>query len=317
MKKVLVIGSLNMDIVLEIDQMPVSGETIIGSSLRYSPGGKGANQAYAVGRLGGSVIMLGCVGSDNFGKELVGNLREEGVDISRIKYQADIPTGTAVITVDKYGANSIIVIPGANSACKEDYLRENDDAFRQCDYILLQMEIPPETVWYAVRRGRELGKKVFLNPAPAPDTIPADVLSSLSYITPNETEIAKLTGCGCDVLTDIKEGSKKMIEMGVENILVTLGGKGSLLLSSQKTEAFPAFPVKPVDTTAAGDCFNAAFVTALSEGSSEGEAISFASAAAGLAVSRKGAQNSIPHRQEVDDYLRKVDLSSENNMYAL
>lgn len=304
MKKILVIGSLNMDIVLTVSRMPVSGETVTGNGLRYSPGGKGANQACAIGRLGGNVTMLGCVGDDGFGRTLSTSLSQSGVNVEHIRHTALHPTGTAVIHVDSRGDNSIVVIPGANHACTTDFIMRHDGVLRDSDYIMLQMEIPRDAVWYAVKRGRELGKTVLLNPAPAPEEIPADIIGALDFITPNETELASLTGLPCGSEGEIRMAAETLLQRGAGAVLVTLGGRGSMLVNGSGTMRFPSIPVKPVDTTAAGDCFNGAFVTALSEGMPPEHAIPFAAVAAGIAVTGQGAQDSLPFRAEVDDYNR-------------
>ncbi|MGB8454038.1 MAG: ribokinase [Anaerocolumna sp.] len=304
MKKILVIGSLNMDIVVKVDDMPLPGETILGKNLKYIPGGKGANQGYSAARLGGSVTMLGCVGQDEFGEVLLNNLAQAGVDISHMKKSSEQPTGTAIIYVNKAGDNNIVVVPGANDQCNTVYLKENDEKFMECDYVLLQMEIPSDTVYYAIRRAKQLGKTVILNPAPAPGTIPDDILKQLDYISPNETELAKLTNSSCDKMDDIIFASFSLVERGVQNILVTLGEKGVLLINDNGTELTAARKVQTVaDTTAAGDCFNAAFAVALAEGKSCSEAILFANTASSIAVTRQGAQSSIPTREETDRLL--------------
>lgn len=304
MKKILVIGSLNMDIVINVDDMPLTGETILGKDIKYIPGGKGANQSYSAGRLGGNVTMLGCVGQDEFGEVLLNNLVQAGVDISHMKKSSEFPTGTAIIYVNKAGDNSIVVIPGANGQCNTAYLKENDEIFMECDYVLLQMEIPPDAVYYAIRRAKQLGKTVILNPAPAPQGISEDILKQLDYISPNETELAKLTNASCEKMEDIVFASFSLVQKGVQNILVTLGEKGALLVNDNGTELNAARKVKAVvDTTAAGDCFNAAFVVALAEGKSQKDAILFANAASSIAVTRSGAQSSIPTREETDSLL--------------
>jgi len=178
-----------MDLVLQVNKIPAVGETVLGDDVRYSCGGKGANQAFSIGRLGAMAEMLGCVGRDGFGDDLVNNISSIGVKVDGIGRMVGQKTGMAVINVEKSGNNNIVVIPGANKCCDEAYLRANDDAFKRCDYILLQMEIPTEAVWYAVNRGKELGKTVILNPAPAPDSLPGDIPGKLDYIIPNETEL--------------------------------------------------------------------------------------------------------------------------------
>ena len=302
MKNILVIGSLNMDIVIQVDKIPVAGETILGDDLRYSCGGKGANQAFAVGRFEGSVEMLGCVGKDGFGEEIVRNLASVGVRVDAIGRNESLKTGTAIINVEKSGNNNIVVIPGANKSCDEAYLRANDAAFNKCDYILLQMEIPEEAVWYAINRGKELGKTIILNPAPAPDSLPMGIPEKLDYIIPNESELVRLCGCDDDSMNEIKKGAQKLINMGVSSVIVTLGGKGSMLVQKDSFELFPPIPVRAVDTTAAGDCFCAAFVVALANGQTLHEAITFAKITAGLAVTKQGAQDSIPDISQIEEY---------------
>lgn len=295
-KGILVIGSLNMDLSIDLAKMPVTGETILGRGIAYKAGGKGANQACAAGKLGGRVRMLGCVGQDEFGQKLVKSLSESGVETDYIKESRDLPTGTAVIYVDDNGDNSIVVIPGANMACDIEYLKEQDEQFQWCDYVVLQMEIPYEAVWYSVKRAKELGKTVILNPAPAPDEIPEEILSLVDYLTPNETEIIALNGKRKD---DIREGAEKLLGRGVSNVIATLGDRGALLVNRYGETFYPARKVVSVDTTAAGDCFNGAMVAALAEGQSEAEAILFANIASSIAVTRKGAQESLPIREEV------------------
>lgn len=295
-KGILVIGSLNMDLSIDLAKMPVTGETILGRGIAYKAGGKGANQACAAGKLGGRVRMLGCVGQDEFGQKLVKSLSESGVETDYIKESRDLPTGTAVIYVDDNGDNSIVVIPGANMACDMEYLKEQDEQFHWCDYVVLQMEIPYEAVWYSVKRAKELGKTVILNPAPAPDEIPEEILSLVDYLTPNETEIIALNGKSKD---DIREGAEKLLGRGVSNVIATLGDRGALLVNRYGETFYPARKVASVDTTAAGDCFNGAMVAALAEGQSEAEAILFANIASSIAVTRKGAQESLPIREEV------------------
>ncbi|XXF49835.1 ribokinase [Hungatella sp. SB206] len=295
-KGILVIGSLNMDLSIDLAKMPVTGETILGRGIAYKAGGKGANQACAAGKLGGRVRMLGCVGQDEFGQKLVKSLSESGVETDYIKESRALPTGTAVIYVDDNGDNSIVVIPGANMACDIEYLKEQDEQFQWCDYVVLQMEIPYEAVWYSVKRAKELGKTVILNPAPAPDEIPEEILSLVDYLTPNETEIIALNGKRKD---DIREGAEKLLGRGVSNVIATLGDRGALLVNRYGETFYPARKVVSVDTTAAGDCFNGAMVAALAEGQSEAEAILFANIASSIAVTRKGAQESLPIREEV------------------
>lgn len=301
-KQILVVGSLNMDIVVEMSKMPKCGETVLGNGLSYVPGGKGANQACAIGRLGGNVSMLGCVGNDSFGSAQIESLSQCGVCMDYIQEEKTL-TGTAVIFVDKNGDNSIVVLSGANKHCDIEYIKKRDRLFRESDYIMFQMEIPTETVYYGLCRAKELGKNTLLNPAPVPDFIPDGIWKQIDYLTPNETELMKLTGIKDASEKNIRKGARKLIEKGVKNILVTLGERGALFINAETEQYFPARCVQAVDTTAAGDCFNGAFIMALAEGKNTEEAIKFANIASSITVTRKGAQSSIPYRDEIKKYI--------------
>ncbi len=302
-EKILIIGSLNMDIVVLLKNMPNIGETVLGKSLSYIPGGKGANQACAAGKLSGDVAMLGCVGNDEFGRLQISNLKDAGVNVSKLKTTNKKTTGTAIIHVNESGDNSIVVIPGANNECDIEYLKENDDLFQWCDYLILQMEIPFDSVVYSIKRAGGLKKKVILNPAPAPDELPEDILKMLDYITPNETELMKLTDCVCDNLEDYIKASGKLLTKGVRNVLVTLGEQGALLVNGKTEKVYPARKVDSIDTTAAGDCFNAAFVVGLADSKDVEQAIHFANISSSVAVTRRGAQSSLPARREIEDIM--------------
>ena len=298
-KGILIVGSLNMDIVVEMTKMPELGETVMGKHLSYIPGGKGANQACAAGKLGGHVTMLGCVGNDNFGTRQIQLLKESHVCMEYVGVREEEPTGTAVIYVDGTGANSIVVIPGANACCDIQYLKEHDELFQNCGYAMFQMEIPKEAVYYGIARAKELGKTTILNPAPAPEALPEEIWDKIDFFTPNETELAKLSGLKEMDERSIRRGARKILAKGVKQVLVTMGSKGVLWVNDKTEQIFPARKVEAVDTTAAGDCFNGAFVTALQQGYSIEDAITFANLASSIVVTRKGAQSSIPERDEV------------------
>jgi len=294
-----------MDMVIEMEQMPQIGETVFGNRLAYVPGGKGANQACAASKLGGDIKMLGCIGEDEFGAIEKSNLAKCGVNIESLKKTTLKGTGTASIYVDEGGNNSIVVIPAANQECDIAYLKQCDKDFQECDFVILQMEIPYESIFYAINRAKELGKIVILNPAPAPDRLSSEILSKLDYITPNEKELEKLYGQNTENIEDYILGAKKMLEEGVRNVIITLGEQGVLFVNKEKSKIFPARNVEAIDTTAAGDCFNGAFVVALAEGKSDEEAIIFANTASSITVTRYGAQTSLPNREETDAALNR------------
>lgn len=296
----LVIGSLNMDHVTHLSHMPQVGETVLAQGLELVPGGKGANQAYAMGKLGGRAAMLGAVGADSQGERLCGNLADVGVDVSRIQRRTDTATGMAVIGVTPQGDNSIIVLPGANAQVTPEYVAANRDLLEASDLVVLQLEIPLETVVYAAREAKALGKRVILDPAPAVPNLPEELFGCLELIKPNETELSILTGRPyCP--DHLREDARSLQERGVKNVLVTLGGKGSYLLREDGRETYLAADetVQVVDTTAAGDSYVGALAAALSQGKDLEEAARFASRVADLVVARPGAQSSIPSLEEL------------------
>lgn len=302
MKKICVIGSINMDYVMKVPHMPRVGETLLSEGLETLPGGKGANQAYAAGKLGGSVTMLGAVGGDGAGEVLRESLRSANVDVSRIKRIPGEATGSAFICVDSAGENSIVVAQGANRAVDIPYVEENLDVLSACDILVLQLEIPLETVVFAAKKARELDKTVILDPAPARRDIPPEVFACVDFLKPNEGEAALLAGTPEQ---EPEAAAARLRELGVKNVVVTLGGKGAFLLDETgKGTYFPALSGLPVvDTTAAGDCFTAGLARSLAAGETAEQAVRFAGKAAGLSVTRKGAQPSIPALEEVESLL--------------
>ncbi|MCQ2561968.1 MAG: ribokinase [Clostridia bacterium] len=298
MAKILVAGSLNMDLRLTMKKMPLAGETIMGDSIMYNPGGKGANQAAAAAKLGGDVAMLGSVGKDGFGDTLAESLAGCGADVSMLK-RADEPTGMATIYVDENGRNSIVVIAGANGCCDTEYLKASRKALEDCEILMMQLETPFDGVWYFVKEAKALGKTVILNPAPAPDSVPDDVLACVDWFTPNETELAKLTKMNCESVEEIKAAAEYLLAKGVGHVLVTVGSRGAYLCDKENSCLIEGIKVKAVDTTAAGDTFSGAFAVALSEGKAPADAIAFANKAASISVTRPGAQGSIPTRDEM------------------
>lgn len=299
-KNIVVIGSLNMDWVIPVNHTPVEGETILADGYTEVPGGKGANQACAAGKLKGNVSMLGLVGDDDIGDKLINNLKLVNVDVSRIEKSENINSGLALINVNSKGNNSIVVLPGANGRCDIKYIEKNIDIIEKSDIVLLQMEIPIETVEYVITVSKNLKKQVILNPAPAPDSLTDEVLRNIDILTPNETELEKISGKNVKTVEDAIEASKSLLSRGVKNIIATLGEKGALLVNKDEVKEFKALKVDAVDTTAAGDSFNGAMAVYLSEGHTISEAIEFANKVSSIAVTRKGAQTSIPERSEIE-----------------
>ena len=297
---ILVVGSLNMDLVVEVAEMPKVGQTILGKSFKTIPGGKGANQAFAAGRLGGKVTMIGSVGSDDYGKSLIQSLKYAGVKTNGVEIQPSAHTGLAFIYVNSAGNNNIVVVSGANGLCTGDIIDKYIELVRQSDIIIVQFEIPMDTVRYLLDIAQQYHKLVILNPAPAPDKIPDDIIEKIDIITPNETELETLSGYASNSLENIVQAAQNFIIKGVKSVIVTWGDKGAVLIEKDRYKHFPAMKVKAVDTTAAGDSFTAAVAVALSEGRGIDEAIGFANKVASIVVTRQGAQTSIPSREEVD-----------------
>lgn len=299
MKKILVIGSLNMDCMIETHHMPKPGETVLGNSVTLIPGGKGANQAYAAGKLGGRIGMIGAVGDDAYGRRLKGNLEDAGVNTECVEIICGGTTGQAFITVDEDGENAIIVIQGTNRDVTRDRVQKFAEKIRDSDIIVMQMEIPASTVEYVKDMAVEMGKTVIIDPAPAQRELPDSFWKGVDYIKPNESELEILTGRKIRTKQDIRDGARMMLDKGVKGVIVTLGEDGCMLVTENGEKSFETTKVKAVDTTAAGDSFTAAFAVALSEGKDCEEAIRFGQKASAVAVTRKGAQTSMPSRSEI------------------
>ena len=299
--KVVVIGSLNMDLVTRAPRLPKGGETLMGESFCTIPGGKGANQAVAAARLGAKVSMVGCVGSDAYGQQLRGALLAEGIDCQSVSV-VDGSSGVALIVVDDNSQNAIVIVPGANGALGPDVLDRFDEVLRSADVVICQLEVPDATVGHALKRGRELGKTVILNPAPASRPLPADWYACIDYLIPNESEAAVLSGVTVDSLETAEAAATQLLAAGAGKVIVTLGAQGLMFANGASFQHFPAPQVKAVDTTAAGDTFVGGFAAALADGKSEAEAIRFGQVAAALSVTRAGAQPSIPTLLEVQAF---------------
>ncbi|WP_278548327.1 ribokinase [Paraclostridium bifermentans] len=297
MKKICVIGSLNMDLVVNVDEMPKKGQTLIGSKFKEIPGGKGANQAVAASRLGGDVYMIGKVGDDGFGQSLLKQLKADKVKTDYVQIEKG-PSGVALITVDKNAENSIVVSPGANFELTESYIDKCIDGIKESSIVVIQLETPIDTIKYALEKSKELGKFTILNPAPAVK-LSDDIIKNVDLLTPNETELEILSGVKIENEDDIKKAANVMIEKGVKQLIVTLGSKGSLYLDKDKIEFKKSYKVEAVDTTAAGDSYTGALSVAFSQGKDIDEAMDFASKVGALCVTNIGAQTSIPNLYDV------------------
>lgn len=303
MCKAVVVGSLNLDTSITLERMPQPGETIAAQGISLNPGGKGANQAFALGRLGCPVAMVGAVGRDAAGDTLLESLQAAGVDCSCVA-RREVPTGQAFITVDSAGENAIIILAGANSTVSPADVEKLRPLLAQADCLVLQLEIPLETVMAAAKLARSLGKVVILDPAPAPGPLPGELLALCDYLKPNETELALLTGLPTATVEQCETAARQLLAQGVGTVLVSLGAKGALAVTPQEALLVAPPQVKAVDTTSAGDCFTAAFALRLVEGETSLQAaLEFANTAAALTASRPGAQASIPARDEVEALL--------------
>ena len=298
MKKIIVVGSSNVDLTVRVRRLPLPGETIRGATLLRTNGGKGANQAVAAARLGADVVFITCLGNDASGGMLSAQFAADGIDTSCIKLSAT-PTGTALIFVDDNAENCIAVAPGSNN----DLLPADIDAARStmegASYLLVQLVIPMPTVVRAVELAHSLGIKTIMNPAPM-NPVPEDLFSRIWLITPNQTEAEQLTGVHVESEDDAARAAEVLFAKGVKNVIVTMGSKGSLVCTQEGREFVPSRKVKAIDTTGAGDVYNGALVAALSQGKSLIEAARIATLASSIAVTRMGAQTSAPYANEIE-----------------
>jgi len=302
MADIIVVGSLNMDLVVRAPHMPAPGETIIGSNFRTIPGGKGANQAVAAAKLGAQVSMVGRVGDDDFGRAQLRNLGQLGIDTRYITVDPDAATGIALITLDASGQNSIVIAAGANMHLTVADIDAAQEIIAQADVLVCQLESPLEAVEHAIALAHSCGVKVILNPAPARKLSP-ETLSKVDFLIPNESETAILTGMEVTDVPSAKKAADHLRQQGVGIVILTLGEKGALLVGPSEEMYIPAYEVEVVDTTAAGDAFVGGFAVALAEGENLANAVRFANAAGALTVTRLGAQPSLPTRKEVESLL--------------
>jgi ribokinase len=300
MPAIAVVGSINMDLVVRVPHLPLPGETILGRDFHTIPGGKGANQAVAAARLGAMVAMVARVGKDSFGKLLLNNLRQEGIDVQFVRQDPHTSSGIATITVDDEGRNAIVVASGANWTLTPQEVAAALNGIAQMDALVLQLESPMACVLEAARIAHGRGAKVVLNPAPAAP-LPDDIYACLDVLVPNESETHLLSGLPVDTIAQAEAAARSLLRRGVRSVVLTLGSRGALVLDGEQgAQVIPAYAVKVVDTTAAGDAFVAGLAVGLAEGMSLVEAACLGNACGAIAVTRLGAQPAMPTRSEVD-----------------
>ncbi len=316
MGHIVVVGSLNQDVVITVPHLPVPGETVLSVNHTLAGGGKGANQAFTCGRLGAGVTMLGSVGKDEPGRKLLDGLATAGVAVDGVQRIAESATGRALIAVEPGGRNSIIVLQGANLLTDPAYVRRHARLIEEADIVLMQLEIPLETVRFTAHLARRMGKRVILDPAPAPDVeLPADLLANVDIIKPNEVELARLTGRPARDPAEAERAARDLLARGVGRVVATMGEEGALIVERGGTRHIPARVERPaVDTTAAGDSFVAAMAVLLTYGYDLEPAVRFATEVAAIVVSRPGAQPSIPGADEVAHLIPRAGAESEASL---
>jgi ribokinase len=306
MGKILVIGSLNMDLIVRTPRRPASDEIIQADAFLQVPGGKGANQAVAVARMGAPVALLGCIGSDTVGQTLLKNIQAEGIETAGIFVTPEEPTGLGFITAAPNGYITNVYVPGANLKLTPQNVNDAWNNLQPADILVTQLQNPLESILEACQLATQAGIKVILNPSPA-RLFDASLLPFVDILVPNQNSASRMTNIDIVSTKTAEKAAKKLIELGVKNVIITLGDKGALIVSADGNQTYtPAVPIKIVDTTAAGDAFIAALATALWEKRSLNSAVRMAVAAGAVTVSRVGGQTALPHRTEVDNLLRSI-----------
>ena len=301
--KIVVVGSSNTDMVIKTERIPEPGETIIGGDFIMAAGGKGANQAVAAARLGGEVTFIARVGTDIFGNQAVKDFQKEGIVSDYVVEDEEYPSGVALIFVDQKGENSIAVASGANGQLSPKDVEAAREKISQAHVLLLQLEIPMETVESAARLASELGKKVILNPAPATE-LEDSLLSTLSVITPNESETEILTGIKVENELSAKKAAEVFRAKGVSNVIITMGSRGSFLYCDSEVAMIPTRRITAMDTTAAGDAFNGALAYSIAKGEAVSEAVRVANLVGALSATKMGAQPSMPTSEELQKFMQ-------------
>lgn len=309
MKKIAVVGSFVMDLVARVEAFPKAGQTIIGEDFERHFGGKGANQAVAAARLGAEVCMFGCVGNDDYGRGFLQLFKEETIDITHVKAKEDLPTALGLIQINKHAENKIVVVPGANFGYLEADLEEDLPAILDSALVVTQLELRHDITFKLIDACYNAGVPVLLNPAPAV-AIADDILSKVTYLTPNETELEILTGMTLHSLEDVKEAIKILLDLGVKHVIATLGDKGALIGSKEGFKHIEGYKVEALDTVAAGDSFNGALAHGIVLAQPLEAVVKKANAVGALTVTQKGAIPSLPHAKRVSEFIEKQVLFS-------
>jgi ribokinase len=305
--KIIVVGSLHMDFTVKARTIPRIGETILGDELKVSPGGKGANQAVAAAKLGANVTMIGRVGADIFGRNLIKNAKRHNIDTKYVIHDPEARTGLALIMVDRKGNNIIAVAPGADSKCCKEDMDRADSVIKSSDVLLAQLETPLLAVEHAINKAFQCGVKVILNPAPG-CKLPERLLRKVDILTPNEREAEVLSGVHVTDLNSARKAAAKILKMGTKNVVLTMGKEGALIAREEKTVHAKSPKVNPVDTTGAGDTFCGALAVAISRGKDIDEAVIYANSAGALSTTKMGAQEAMPTQKELEDFMREKGL---------
>lgn len=312
--RIAVVGSINMDIVVRCDELPLPGQTVLARESLEICGGKGANQAVAAAKAGGQVRMIGRVGDDAFSNRLLNNLNHHSVETTAIQCTNQISSGVAIVAVERSGQNSIMVVAGANGRLEPSDVNQYSQMVRESDVLLLQLEIPLNSVVESIRIAKSAKTRVVLDPAPVPHDWPAlirqihetvNISDPIDLICPNETEASALAGLPVGNLIEAEKAARTLHAQGISNVIITLASQGALLFDGQATHHIPPFPITAVDTTAAGDAFAGALGVRWSETNCLTEAIRFANAAGAIAATRPGAQCSLPSREEIEEMLSR------------
>ena len=301
MSKIVVVGSSNTDMVVKTARFPEAGETIIGGDFFMFPGGKGANQAVAAARAGGTVTFICAVGTDLFGQNALEGYRKEGIDVEAAKVIKDAASGVALITVNAEGENEIVVASGTNANLSSVHVAEVMEGMDSDGILLTQLEIPMETIEYLAGYSRDTGQRLIINPAPAQE-LSSQILSGLFLITPNETEAKILTGISVEDDISMEDAARRLLSKGVQNVIITLGSRGAFFMNADEQFLVPSYAVKAVDTTAAGDVFNGVLTVCLSKDITWQESIAYANKAAAISVTKMGAQESAPYLEEINKF---------------